>query len=375
MAGSASACHRLSEGMGRLGCTAARRASGARAVLARYLSHFFHSKGEEGLRRKHEVILVQVSAICLLSICFCLIIALDSVHSVAPILLGINTALSCILLEPPKPGLLAHMKSYQASAFLMLMSWHILFLEPAPPPTGFTLEPFMIACVVFTGQLMLAIRQYPMSFKLYMLVVTTVLHRFGPVFSIGTSEAILAISGNLLGILCGYAMDSDRQRLLATLQIASINRRADSRLNHVIKGHCGGANGLISALLVELEEEPDLRLLRLAQERLKEIQWMLDEAADWCHSREVFVQLESGTYITHLSKVAARSFLKAQAGTCSTVTSIDAVMVDHNLFRLLVHEGLSNAKKYCEPGTLIGVNASLEEGTTPVFDTGWSHIR
>ena len=73
------------------------------------------------------------------------------------------------------------------------------------------------------------------------------------------------------------------------LQIAAANRRADSKLNHMIKGKCGGAKGFVEGVQLRLESPPEAVAQWLGRAR-----GLLAEAADWCHKRELFVQLETG---------------------------------------------------------------------------------
>jgi len=313
------------------------------------------------LHTKHERIAARLT---LLSVLTCMLITLFSFSNLQGFLgltVASNLIFAMVIYQPPEPGLLALFGSYHMVSLLLVISWHCTLLEPTPPPSGFVVEPFAFVCVIFMIQIIAAERNFPLSFKLCFLVVTTSLHMIVPMFSIGPTEPLLVLSGNLAGLVGGYALNSDHQRLLGMLEIAAINRRADSRLNHVIKGQCGGANGFISAILARLDTEPESAFVKELRESLKDVQGMLNDAADWCHSREVFVQLESNRYVSKMSRISLRSYLKTQVRPSDTVDSIEEVVVDRNLVRLFVHEALSNAFKYSEPRSTLSLKAFLEE--------------
>jgi hypothetical protein len=158
----------------------------------------------------------------------------------------------------------------------------------------------------FMMQLVLAMRGFPMSIKLCLLAILPGMHTLHPIYGIGMDEAMLVFFGQVTGMLCGHAIHLDQLLLVAAVEVANMNRRADSRLNHVIKGQCGGASALLSGLRRMLELDGRAPTDEIG-EIMQQIQGMLDDAADWCHSREVFVQLEAGTYQVRARAAPARS--------------------------------------------------------------------
>ena len=230
-----------------------------------------------------------------------------------------------------------------------------------PPVVGFIWEPFALGFVGFMIQLILVMRAFPTHVTAAWAILIPTMHFLNPIFGIGTSEAMILAFGEATGFLCGCAISSDQQLLLATLEIANMNRRADSRLNHVIKGQCGGANALLSGLLKVLETQSGTKATQEVVTLVHQIKAMLDDAAEWCHSREVFVQLEAGTYQMSLSQMPLRKELQSQVSAFGKVEAMEEVIVDPNLVRLLVHEALSNAFKYAQQGTPIIVKAELKE--------------
>ena len=141
-------------------------------------------------------------------------------------------------------------------------------------------------------------------------------------------------------------------------------RAADSRLNHVIKGRCGTAR---TAILSFLELHPMLSGQALAadlQDMLERTVEGLGEAVEWCHRRQIFVQLEEGTYTSHKTACNVRALLAAavgQDGTAEVADSAAEVALDESVIRIVLEEALSNARKYRAPRTPITICAHFEE--------------
>lgn len=80
-----------------------------------------------------------------------------------------------------------------------------------------------------------------------------------PVFPFGMDPEIkFVVVASLAGYLFGYALEWQLRESFAahkaSRDVETAQRRADSRLNHVVKGLCGGASGLLLGLKVELEQ-------------------------------------------------------------------------------------------------------------------------
>jgi len=268
-----------------------------------------------------------------------------------------------VLLPPPDERLWLGSVLCPQVASLQLIGAYIAQSEPAPPPRGFIAEPVGLSFGTLVAQLVMAMRHYPVFHRILIGTISTLIHCVTPVYSIGWREPALLFLGNGMGILCGLAINADEHQLRAALQVASIHRRADSRLYHVIKGQCGGANALLSGLLGIHAAVSGQSLSDESVALINQVQKMLENASEWCHTREVYVQLEAGIYVTSLIDTAVRAELEsAVAGKLAVIDSIERVLVDRSLFRLLLREGLSNAGKYGQPGSAVHIAAQLVAG-------------
>lgn len=163
-----------------------------------------------------------------------------------------------------------------------------------------------------------------------------------------------------MGTSIGYILESSL-RSLYLIQVresrhAAANRAADSRLNHVIKGLCGSASALISAALFD---ESEARLLS------EHAILQLNEAVEWCHQRQLFIQLETGSYKSLQVDCAVGKLLEHLVepvhGRLDGPAALKA-RVDEGVLRLVVAEAISNATKYRRPGTTIVVKLDLSDG-------------
>jgi len=215
-------------------------------------------------------------------------------------------------------------------------------------------------------------------------------HDLSPNF---VSSTVLAVCFLALGELVGYSIEHLRRTLFqgwllesqaaekATAAAAAAAKAdqaqarqieekdaelaADKRLNHVIKGRCGSAIAAISTfrmmvgpyLRCELPEELELML--------KAPLVHLTEAVEWCHRRQVFVQLASGTYVSHRTPVDVVALLERCLGALgSDVSSTFAhpLAVDVTVLKVALDEILSNALKYRKLRSKIHVSASFAFG-------------
>jgi hypothetical protein len=259
------------------------------------------SLAASGFHLKHDTVRSCLSALtAVVFACVALVASRNSLLWAVEMAVGSHAFYAIAKSPPPKPSTsksLVHcqLPGRQVLGLLALAAIHIGFVEPMAPPSGFIMEPVAIGFINFMCQLMLSMRKFPVSTKLGCVVILHGMHALHPIYGIGTDELLLVFLGQITGMLCGRAINSDQQHLLTTVETAHVNRRADSRLNHVIKGQCGGASALLSGLMRVLEQDKGSAAAE-AREMMEQIQGMLEDAADWCHSREVFVQLESGTY-------------------------------------------------------------------------------
>ena len=172
-------------------------------------------------------------------------------------------------------------------------------------------------------------------------VFIPLVHTLKPMHAERGVETAVMWSACAIAFALGYLIER-AQRLLflqshMMMRLAAANRSADSRLNHVVKGLCGGANGLLQSLELQMSaggvlEGPQAeRLLRQTRE-------MLDEAAAWCHRRQIFVQLEAGTYVSTPVECDVQAQLQEMAGSHDVQCDVAAARVDASMFRLILQE-------------------------------------
>ena len=92
--------------------------------------------------------------------------------------------------------------------------------------------------------------------------------------------------------------------------------------------------------------------------------------AQWCHKREVFLQIEAGVYCTSRSQMALGPVLRACAGAAANLQLLGPLektstelLVDATILKLTLEEALSNARKYGET-TPLKVTAMLRSAPT-----------
>eukprot|EP00967_Tisochrysis_lutea_P140269 scaffold256104_cov31-Tisochrysis_lutea.AAC.3 len=171
--------------------------------------------------------------------------------------------------------------------FLVPVGLNFHFAEPPPASAQFTVEPVALAFAVIVYHLMLAMRNFMLLDRALTGVVLASVHVLTPIFALGWREPTLFIGANVIGFLIGTFFTSNQRKLKAMIDELELQRQADSRLYHVIKGNCSGAAMLISVAR-RLEEDrnlatcsgpnPAMRSLAL----LSDISDMAKEAAEWC---------------------------------------------------------------------------------------------
>jgi len=130
-------------------------------------------------------------------------------------------------------------------------------------------------------------------------------------------------------------------------------------LNHILKNSIAGAASLVELEVQErtVSEEPhDLLDSALGE---------LHSAISWCVSRQVMIDLSSGTYLTTHSPVGVTKFL---TGLFSGTTSVDIkdstqhvdIAFDEKLARLALENAKTNAKHHGD-GNLLEVCAEFHE--------------
>jgi len=161
---------------------------------------------------------------------------------------------------------------------------------------------------------------------------------------------------------------AERNRLMEAQRLERAQRNADSRLNHVIKGRCGTARSTIAAFLQLHRREVGHELPRALRVMLEQTIDSLGEAIQWCHRRQMFVQLEEGTYTSRCTLCNLEDLLRASlaidgdlGGEIDCSEAALSLWLDESVLRLVLDEALSNARKYREPQTPILITARLDQ--------------
>lgn len=297
----------------------------------------------------------------------------ENVASMMGLFIAVLCILSTIFIAPQQYKSQSMMcwliPSPHLSLVMLLGTWYLFHNPVKPPPTSFTLEPVVHAFGMFAGQLYLAVRGFPWTTRWGALVVLAGMRVIRPEYSIAWREPVLFAAFGLTGLILGTAIigDATLTRRLVELtesnRVAEANRLADSKLNHVIKGQCGGAAALVSTLVEahsaegKRNNESGLEL----QETLEQVHGMLLQAVQWCHKREAFLQLEDGSYVTAMVRVNLRAELERLLGPRADVTAVGTLAVDETILRLVVQEVGTNAMKYSPNNERIRVEANLLE--------------
>ena len=120
-------------------------------------------------------------------------------------------------------------------------------------------------------------------------------------------------------------------------------RHADSILNHIIKNSLAGALSLLEVLQMDTADSDKL-------DQLNKVVEQLSYTMHWCTSRQVLIDVSSGTYHSVLTIVDVASFLKAMASThlhsSFKIKSFDIpgdICFDEKMARVVLENVLSNA--------------------------------
>jgi len=169
------------------------------------------------------------------------------------------------------------------------------------------------------------------------------------------------------------------------LQSAHENsRRADARLNHVLKNKSAEARFLVDKVCEGLENAQlqgkigcDSNEMRAIISSLNKVQYVHEQTVEWTRTREIFIQLQDGVYRStmppaNIKLLMLRTFA-ADSNTLSLqMVAPDVLRVDANILRLQLEEARSNTLKYKEPGTKVIARAQLEQ--EDAYSPLWLHV-
>ena len=179
------------------------------------------------------------------------------------------------------------------------------------------------------------------------------------------SEVALMTSCLCLGELLGFCVTgaSVNARLEERARAAEAHRMADSRLNHLIKGHCGGTLTSLALYSQMLPPEVGDRLPQDLRLLLAKCDRHMSAVIFWCHRRQTFLRMEQGTYESHRLPVNLVELLASIAlGGRERVwvcPRSQHVGVDEFVLRACLEEALANARTHSAPDTTIQLSARL----------------
>ena len=180
------------------------------------------------------------------------------------------------------------------------------------------------------------------------------------------SEVALMTSCLCLGELLGFCVTgaSANARLEERTRSAEAHRLADSRLNHLIKGHCGGTKTILSLYMQMVQPEVGDQLPRDLQRLLGDCQRHMDAVIYWCHRRQTFLRMEQGTYESVLLPLDVLETL----GTITLTNDHEHIWVrpdsrrvaaDEFVLRACIEEAISNARAHSPQNSPIQISARL----------------
>ena len=276
---------------------------------------------------------------------------------------------SCLKFEVEPGGLHFYFHLSAKLGVLLAVTCHVFLMKPNSKVSENAFEELAAnGAMVMVGNVFFAYYLHgPFDNKVLAGIILPLAHTFRPMHGLGTLEARIIWMSALVGQACGYALERAQRTVFfeqqLQLRVAAANRKADSRLNHVVKGLCGGANGLLESLQVALKLE-GTELATDSAGLLEQVREMLGDASEWCHRRQLFVHLEAGTYESHRVECALSDVLKRIVGSDGMVESVSGALLDTTVLTLAVQEGLSNARKYRSPTSNVRVKAELIDART-----------
>ena len=202
-------------------------------------------------------------------------------------------------------------------------------------------------------------------------------------------DAASALVCLVIGMLIGHTIELYmRQTYLSRREQTSVSdnsRRADSRLNHVLKNKSAEARFLIEEVTDGLRAikqaaaagQTDKVYISRLLDNLSKVQLIHEQTVEWTHMRELFMQLQYGTYKSSAIPTDMAQLFRRVMGTDESVCKVemgcrDVLCVDASILQLQLEEARSNALKYREPGSQLVVRVQLEQSSaysTPTLHT------
>jgi len=208
-------------------------------------------------------------------------------------------------------------------------------------------------------------------------------------------QVVLHVAGCLIGHLIEYTQRLGFQRRQQLIQAAEASRRADSRLNHILKNKSVEACYVIAELedcmlqikdgLSNIDQGPpsvssapapprdqanfEAEVARL-RGLLSSMRSIHTETSQWTHRREMFLQLQHGLYQSRMLPTNLEETLQAVMRNDTVEVQLHVpqpplIELDADMLRLQLEEARSNVLKYRAPGSCLTVHAELQRAQHP----------
>jgi hypothetical protein len=219
--------------------------------------------------------------------------------------------------------------------------------------------------------------------------------------------ALLYVAGCLIGHFIEYTQRLGFQRRQQLVLAAEASRRADSRLNHIIKNKSAEAcyvmaemedcvlqmrqgvwDAAIASPGVSLALAPphdgaelDANLTRLLG-FVSSVRSIHTQTSEWIHRREMFLQLQKGKYQSRMLPSNLGELIQAVMSNNTDEVQIHVpqppvLELDAGMLRVQLEEARSNALKYRAPGSCLTLHAELQKaqhstaGAVPTNGDAW----
>ncbi len=99
---------------------------------------------------------------------------------------------------------------------------------------------------------------------------------------------------------------------------------------------------------------------------VRQVHDLLLQCADWTHKREVFLQLEAGTYQSARPPVDLETLLRRIGGDeldvdcCRACDAAKRVAIDSQMLAVQIEEALANARKYRQKSSRLKLSARIQ---------------
>lgn len=185
-------------------------------------------------------------------------------------------------------------------------------------------------------------------------------------------------------VTIGHALEMQCRDNFLFRKRAQAEQIGDSRLNHIIKNKTCAATFItqrIENTLVGNTDGPTLQMPAQNEEiveHLRMVSTILHQNADWCHLRELFVQLQNDVYEVAQVPTNLDELIHRVTGRPSTKEGVAVygveldraascpakVLIDPSILMLCLEEAFSNVAKYSDPSEPARVRVEIRTSET-----------